>query len=150
MIATMFRTPHDVVPLVLRVALGGVMFPHGAQKLFGWFGGPGFSGTLTAFQEYMGIPAPVAFLVIVAESFGALGLIAGLLTRLSAFGIGAVMVGAIFQHVQFGFFMNWAGTQKGEGFEYHLLAIGISVAILIRGGGAWSLDRALIERRVSS
>ncbi|MFN2448003.1 MAG: DoxX family protein [Vicinamibacterales bacterium] len=151
MIRRLLRTSGDMVPLVLRLTLGIVMFPHGAQKMFGWFGGAGFGGTLTMFQEYMSIPTPVTVLVIVAEFFGALGLIAGALTRLAALGIAAVMVGAVAtQHASFGFFMNWAGTQKGEGFEYHLLTIGLAIALMVRGGGMWSLDAAVVasgERR---
>ena len=141
MLWKLLRTPNDVVPLVLRLTLGIVMFPHGAQKMLGWFGGPGFGSTIAGMQAQPGIPAFVTVLVITAEFFGSLGLIAGFLTRLSAFGIGAVMTGAIFlAHLPFGFFMNWAGTQKGEGYEYHLLAIAMALALLIRGGGAWSLD----------
>lgn len=141
MIWRLLRTRHDVLPLVLRLTLGIVMFPHGAQKMLGWFGGPGFNGEIAALQEHLGLPPFLTTLVIVAEFFGSLGLLAGFLTRLSALGIGAVMVGAIFlQHLPFGFFMNWAGSQKGEGYEYHLLAIGIVLALVIRGGGAWSVD----------
>jgi len=89
-------------------------------------------------------PAPVAFLVICTEFFGGLGLIVGLLTRIAALGIGVEMIGAIFMvHLPNGFFMNWTGTQKGEGFEYHLLTIAIAAALLLRGAGAFSLDRSL-------
>ena len=124
-----------------------VFFPHGAQKLLGWFGGHGFAGTMGFFTDKMGLPAAIAFLVIMAESFGALGLIFGLLTRFAAFGIACVMTGAIFTvHLPHGFFMNWYGNQKGEGFEYHLLAIAIAVALMIKGGGRFSVDRAISER----
>lgn len=147
----MFRTSDDVLPLVLRLTLGLVMFPHGAQKMLGWFGGPGPGATITSFQDFMGIPPVLAVLVILAEFGGALGLITGLLTRLSAFGIGAVMIGAVFMgHLSFGFFMNWSGAQKGEGFEYHLLVIGLAVALTIRGGGAWSVDRLISRESATS
>lgn len=143
----MIRTDNDLSPLFLRLFLGIVMFPHGAQKMFGWFGGYGFAGTMHHFTDNMGIPWIIAFLVIVAEFFGSLALIAGFLTRVCALGIGSVMVGAIVMvHYQFGFFMNWSGQQGGEGFEFHLLAIGMAVALMIKGGGAASVDRALMRR----
>lgn len=140
MLKKILATPEDRAALVLRLALGGVMFPHGAQKALGWFGGYGFSGTMGFFSQ-MGIPAPLGFLAIMAEFAGALGLLTGLLTRVAALGIASTMAVAILTvHLSNGFFMNWYGTQKGEGFEYHLLAIGIAIALMIRGGGAYSLD----------
>jgi putative oxidoreductase len=131
-------------PLVLRVFLGVVMFPHGAQKMLGWFGGHGFTATMQAFTQGMHIPAPFAFLALFTEFFGSIALILGLLTRLSAFGIAVVMMVAIFTaHLPNGFFMNWTGTQKGEGFEYHLLMLGMAFALMVMGGGICSADRAL-------
>ncbi len=148
MIEKLFGTDNDWSSLVLRVMLGLVMFPHGAQKVLGWFGGHGLAGTLGFFTGTMGIPLALALLVIAAEFLGSLGLITGLLTRLSAFGIACVMLGAIFKvHLPNGFFMNWSGTQAGEGFEYHLLAIAIAVALLLKGGGKWSLDGLIARRR---
>jgi putative oxidoreductase len=143
MFRKLFATNNDILPLILRLTLGLVMFPHGAQKLLGWFGGGGFSATMQGMTS-MGLPAVIVFLVIMAESLGALGLITGFLTRFSAFGIGMVMLGAIVTvHSKVGFFMNWTGKQAGEGFEYHLLVIGIAIALMIRGGGALSADRAI-------
>ena len=143
MIRKLLATNNDVLPLILRLTLGLAMFPHGAQKLLGWFGGGGFSATVQGMTG-MGLPAVIVFLVIVAEFFGALGLITGFLTRFSAFGIATVMLGAVATvHAKFGFFMNWFGQQQGEGFEYHLLVIGIAIALMIRGGGLFSVDRAL-------
>ena len=143
----LFQTDDSWVGLILRVTLGVVMLPHGAQKLLGWFGGFGFSGTMGFFTQQMGIPAVLAFLVILAESFGAAALIAGLLTRVAAFGVTAIMVVAIWMvHWPHGFFMNWSGKQGGEGFEYHLLAIGIGIVLMIVGGGKWSLDQAVAAR----
>lgn len=143
MIRKLLATTNDILPLVLRLALGVVMFPHGAQKLLGWFGGGGFSATMQGMTG-MGLPAVIVFLVIVAEFFGSLGLITGFLTRFSAFGITMVMLGAIFTvHAKVGFFMNWMGQQQGEGFEYHLLVLGIALALMIRGGGRFSVDGAL-------
>ena len=150
MLRTILYTEHDAAALILRVGLAVVIFPHGAQKLLGWFGGNGFSGTMTFFTDTMGIPWILALLVIVAEFFGSLGLLVGLLTRVAAFGIGMVMTGAIFMvHLQHGFFMNWSGNQAGEGFEYHLLVLAIVLALLVRGAGAWSVDRALTLRRAA-
>jgi len=143
MFEKLIATNKDIIPLILRLTLGAVMFPHGAQKVLGWFGGGGFKATLQGMTE-TGLPAAIVILVMIAEFLGSLGLIFGLLTRLGALGIISVMLGAIFMvHRQYGFFMNWMGKQAGEGFEYHLLAIGIAVVLLIKGGGALSIDRAL-------
>ncbi|MBC7693488.1 MAG: DoxX family protein [Methylotenera sp.] len=139
---------NDKVAALLRLTLGLVMFPHGAQKALGWFGGYGFSGTMNFFTQRMGIPAVFGVLAIAAEFLGALGLITGLLTRIAAFGIALTMAVAILTaHLPNGFFMNWYGTQKGEGFEYHLLALGLAVAVIIRGGGAASIDARLSGKR---
>ncbi len=144
---TVFATEDTWSGLLLRLTLGVVMFPHGAQKLLGWYGGFGFSGTMGFFTEQMHIPAVLAFLVILAESFGSLGLIVGFLTRVAAAGMVAVMVGAIAMvHWPHGFFMNWFGKQQGEGFEYHVLVIGIGLTLLLIGGGKWSVDGELAKR----
>src|SRR6202045_891696 len=119
-------TSNDVALTMLRVVLGVVFFAHGAQKMLGWFGGYGFHGTMGFFTQ-MGMPAAMAFLIICTEFFGGLGLIFGLLTRIAAFGVGGLMVGDILLvHLQNGFFMNWMGTQKGEGIEFHLLALAMA------------------------
>lgn len=144
MIRLIFGTENDLAGLVMRLTLGCVMLPHGLQKVFGLFGGAGLEATLHAFTARMGLPAPVAVLVILAESAGALGLIVGFCTRLCALGIGMVMAGAIvLVHWQHGLFMNWFGKQGGEGFEYHLLAIGLAAALVIHGGGKWSFDQRI-------
>lgn len=140
----LLRTTDDSVPTILRWTLAVVMFPHGAQKLLGWFGGHGFDGTMGYLTGTVGLPWLVALLVVVAEFFGSIGLAAGLLSRLAAFGIACVMVGAVATtHLANGFFMNWSGQQAGEGFEYHLLVLGIALVLIIRGGGALSVDRRL-------
>jgi putative oxidoreductase len=132
---------------IQRALLGAVMFPHGAQKLLGWFGGYGFDGTMQFFTHTMQFPAVLALLVILAESLGALLLLAGLGTRLAAFGISAVMLGAIVTtHWKVGFFMNWYGNQTGEGYEFHLLALALSVPLLIAGGGRCAVDSWLSSR----
>lgn len=144
MFRKLVNTTNDPALLVLRFGLGIVFFAHGAQKVLGWFGGYGFTATLGFFTQKMGIPAPLAFLAIAAEFFGGLGLLVGFLGRIAAFGILCHMVVAVLMvHRHYGFFMNWAGNQKGEGFEYHLLAMALGLAILIRGSGAFSIDRLL-------
>jgi len=148
MFKKLIHTNDDVAVLVLRLLLGIVFFPHGMQKLFGWFGGPGFSGMMGMFTTQMGIPAVFAFLAIMAEGLGSLGLITGLLTRVAAFGIAVNMAVAVYMvHWQNGFFMNWFGNQKGEGYEYHLLVIAIGIALMITGGGKWSIDRMLSDKK---
>lgn len=145
--AAVIATPNDWTLTIARLVLGGVFFAHGAQKMLGWFGGYGFSGTMGFFTQQMGIPAVLALLAIAAEFFGSLGLIAGLFTRIAAFGIFSVMAVAIATvHAQFGLFMNWAGNQKGEGFEYHLLALALAAMIIIKGAGAASLDHLLSRK----
>ena len=137
----LFQTNDKFSYWVPRVILGCVMFPHGAQKLFGWFGGFGFTNTMTYFTQTAGLPWIIAFLIIMGESLGSLGLIVGFFTRLSAFGLVCIMAGAIITvHIPNGFFMNWFGKQAGEGFEYHLLVIGMSIPLLISGGGKYSVD----------
>lgn len=143
MLKRIFATDAEVAPAILRLVLGVVFFPHGAQKVLGWFGGHGFSGTMHG-MESQGIPALFAFLAILAEFGGSIALITGFLTRIAAAGITTVMLVAIAMvHAKNGFFMNWMGNQKGEGFEYHLLAIAIGVALMIKGGGIASIDRAI-------
>ena len=142
----LIQTDNDIAGLILRVLLGIVFFPHGAQKLLGWFGGHGFSGTMGFFTENMGIPVIFAFLAIMAESLGSIALLTGFMTRIAALGIGTVMgVAVLMVHLPNGFFMNWFGNQKGEGFEFHLLAIAIAIALIIKGGGKWSIDRFLLK-----
>ena len=146
----LFATDNDFATSLLRLALGIVFFAHGAQKMLGWFGGYGFHGTMGFFTQTMHIPAPFAFLAIAAEFFGGLGLIFGVFTRIAAFGIFTNMVVAIAMvHHNFGFFMNWSGTQKGEGCEYHLLTIATAVLLMIRGAGAASIDRLIADRKTS-
>jgi putative oxidoreductase len=137
-------TDDNAATAILRLVLGVVFFAHGAQKMLGWFGGYGFSGTMGYFTGTAHIPAVFAFLAIAAEFFGGLGLIFGFLTRIAAFGISVNMLVAIATvHGAMGFFMNWTGAQKGEGFEYHLLVLAITAFLMIRGAGAFSIDRAI-------
>lgn len=150
MLKKLFQTEDDAAVFILRILLGIVFFPHGMQKLLGWFGGYGFAGSMGFFTGQMGIPAIFAFLAIMAEGLGSLGLLTGLLTRVAAFGITVNMIVAVYMiHWHNGFFMNWfgaitsAGKPAGEGFEFHLLVIAIGIALMIKGGGKWSLDRVI-------
>lgn len=145
MLRKVLDTPNEISLTVLRIVLGIVFFAHGAQKVLGWFGGYGFDATMSAFTG-MGIPAPFAFLAIVAEFFGGLGLILGLLGRIAAFGVFSVMVVASQMHVANGFFMNWNGQQAGEGYEFHLLALAMSAVLILRGAGSLSIDRLIAQR----
>lgn len=143
----LFQTDTEWTGLILRLTLGLVIFPHGAQKLLGWFGGFGFSGTMGFFTDTLQLPWLVALLVIVGESFGSVALMLGLLTRFTAASYIVIMLGAItMAHLPYGFFMNWFGKQQGEGFEYHLLVIGIALALLVTGAGRWSADREIAEK----
>jgi putative oxidoreductase len=137
----------SLLALALRLILAIVIFPHGAQKLLGLFGGYGYKGTMAYFTHTVGVPYLFGLLAIIAEFFGPLALAAGLLTRFAALGIGATMVvAALTVHRPHGFFMNWFGNQDGEGYEYFILAAGIALVLAIVGGGAWSLDYLLATR----
>ena len=147
MLNKLTHTNNDRLLALQRVVLAIVYFPHGAQKLLGWFGGYGFTGTMNYFTQHMHIPYIFALLAIFAEFFGSLGLLSGLLGRIAAFGIATNMVVAILMdHIHVGFFMNWTGAQKGEGYEYHLLALALLIPVIIRGSGAFSVDRALATK----
>lgn len=140
-------TSNDYAATVSRLALGAMILPHGLQKAFGLFGGYGFAGTMQFFTQTMHIPAPFAALAIAAEFLGGLGLITGLFGRVAAFGVGFTMLtAALTVHLSNGFFMNWFGNQKGEGVEFFILAIGLAVAVMIKGSGALSLDHYLARK----
>jgi len=139
-----FQTNENTTATIIRIVLGLIMFPHGAQKMLGWFGGYGFNGTMGFLTGTVGLPWIMAFLVIAIEFFGSIALIVGFATRVVAVGIISLFAGIIFtSHLQNGFFMNWAGNLKGEGYEYHLLVIGMAVALLVSGAGKWSVDYVL-------
>lgn len=147
----MMSTNNDFTLTVIRLLLGVIFLAHGAQKTLGWFGGLTLGATMTMFTQGMGIPAPLAFLAIMAEFAGGIGLIVGFLGRIASLGIICNMLVAIFMvHNKFGFFMNWFGNQQGEGYEYHLLAIALAFVILVKGCGALSIDRALSGPAVSA
>ena len=142
----LFKTNENTAATIIRIVLGAILFPHGAQKLLGWFGGYGFDGTIGFLTGTAGLPWIIAFLVIIIEFFGALALIFGFATRIVATGVIVLFAGILLMHLQNGFFMNWNGQQAGEGFEYHLLVIGMSLALLVSGAGKWSIDYALQKK----
>ena len=142
-----FNTNNDWTGLVTRATLGLVLFPHGAQKMLGMFDGYGFTGTMNSFTEQMHLPWVIAFLVIIIEFFGAISLIIGFAGRLWSSAMVILFIGMITTaHAENGFFMNWYGTQKGEGYEYHLLVIGLSIATLINGSGKYSIDKLITNK----
>jgi putative oxidoreductase len=152
MFRRLLQTDNDTVTFFMRIALGIVFFAHGAQKMLGWFGGPGPGATIQGFSQGLHIPVFLTIVVMLAEFAGAIMLIIGLVSRVAAFGIFCDMIGAVLLvHHRFGFFMNWSGKQPGEGFEFHILVLALSLAIMIKGSGRWSLDRALVgEPRAGS
>jgi putative oxidoreductase len=142
---SLFATTNDRALALVRVVLGIIYTVHGGQLALGWFHGLGFHASMRMFES-MGIPAVFAFLAITAQFFGGLGLLAGFLTRIAAFGIGITMAVAVIKvHLAVGFFMNWYGVQKGEGYEYHLLVIVIAILLMVKGAGALSIDRAIAK-----
>ena len=148
LLRTALRTQADWAPTVQRLALGGVILAHGAQKALGWFGGGGISGTIEFFDRFLHLPAPIALLVTFSDFVGSIALMLGFMTRLAALGAGLVMLGAVATvHFQNGFFMNWFGNQAGEGFEFHILALGLVFALVRAGGGRASID-ARLQRAV--
>jgi len=143
----LFQTSNDLTLTVARVVLAMVFLGHGTQKMFGWFGGLGYSGTLAVFADTMGIPPVLTTMAMVAEVFGGLGLLVGLLARIAAAGVLVVMIVApLANGLYVRFFMNWTGRNPGEGFEYHLLAIALILVVLVHGAGALSLDRWIASR----
>ena len=141
------RTDTSAAQFVTRLALGVVIWPHGAQKVLGWYGGPGLAKTMAIFAD-LGFSAPATVALLLIEFVGSALLVVGLLTRVWALGLGiTISVCMALNHVQHGFFMNWSGSQAGEGYEYHLLVLGISLALVLRGGGMLSLDRLLCSAK---
>jgi putative oxidoreductase len=140
----LFETDESWRSLVQRAVLGAVMLPHGLQKLLGWFGGPGFDASTKFLAQATHLPVIFGVLAVLAESLGAIALIAGLFTRVSAAGVSAIMIGAVLStHLANGFFMNWFGNQPGEGFEYHLLVLALAIPLIVTGGGRYALDRVI-------
>lgn len=142
----LFSTAGDWSGLILRIVLGAIMLPHGAQKLFGLFGGYGYTQTMRFFTDFMKLPWIISVSIILIEFFGAAALIMGIASRVWAFAFMIIMVGAIVTtNYKHGLFMNWFGTQEGEGYEYHLLVIGICITLLIVGSGRYSIDQLILK-----
>lgn len=140
----------NISAFIIRLTLAIVFFAHGAQKALGWFGGNGLSGTLSSFTEGAGLPWIIALLIVIFEFLGSIALFIGFVTRIAALGISCVMIGAISTvHIQYGFFMNWSNNQGGEGFEFHILALGMLIALMVAGGGKWSVDSLIYKRKYS-
>lgn len=145
-----FTTENNYSWTILRVTLGTVMLAHGLQKAFGWFGGYGWDGTMGYFTGMVGLPSFLAAFIILIETLGAFLLIIGFAGRINALLVGAVILGAFFiDHWPNGFYMNWFGNQKGEGFEFDLLFLAISSFIVINGSGALSVDSWLSSKKRS-
>jgi|SRR5579862_1505809 putative oxidoreductase len=146
MLTWMVETNGDWVIAIARIVLGIVFFAHGAQMALGWFGGAGLQSTMRVFREQLRIPVALALLSVAAEFLGGLGLIVGFLSRIAALGIAVVMLVALVAvHRKFGFFMNWFGEKKGHGIEYHVLVLALSLIVIIKGAGAFSLDQVLYQ-----
>jgi putative oxidoreductase len=144
MLSQILATDSGWVPTLARIILGIIFFAHGSQKVFGWFGGPGFRQTLCTLTEGLGLPTILALAAVGAEFVGGVALILGLLARISALVIAVNMLAAIFMvHGKYGLFLNWFGDRKGDGIEYHLLAIALAIVIIAKGAGAFSLDGLL-------
>jgi putative oxidoreductase len=144
MVETLASTNADWVVAIVRVVLGVIFFAHGAQMLLGWFGGPGFTRSMQTLTDHLHLPAPLAFLVITGEFFGGIGLVVGLFSRIAAFGIALLMAGAVATvHFRYGLFLDWFGDRKGHGYEYHLLAIALALVVIVKGAGAFSVDRVI-------
>lgn len=133
---------------IARLAIFFTIFPHGAQKLLGWFGGGGFNGSIGFFTGTMGLPWIIAFLVIIIEFFGAVLLLLGLMTRIAALAMLVNFLGVLFfVHIHNGFFMNWGmEAGKGEGWEYFIMLFGLILVSLIAGGGKASIDAVLTRK----
>jgi putative oxidoreductase len=131
--------------LILRISLGTIFIAHGSQKVFGAFGGQGLTATFKAFEEGLGIPPALTLLAVIAEFGGGIGVLCGFLTRLSALGIASVMAVAIYKvHAVNGFFLNILCVPgKGHGIEYNVALIGMALALVLTGAGAWSVDRLI-------
>lgn len=136
-----FSTSDSWAATIARLTVGLIMLPHGMQKVFGLYGGEGFTKTMKRFTNDMGYPSIIAFLIIFFEFFGAVGLIVGFASRIMAFGIIILMIGAILvAHRQYGYFLNWHNTKEGEGMQFNLLMIGICIVVMILGSGKMGLD----------
>ena len=135
----LFDTRNSLALVLVRFPLGLDMFVHGFQKV------THIPGTMR-YYDGLGVPHPLAWLAIIAEFCGGLGLMIGMLSRIAAFGVGCTMVVAVFlRHLPYGYLMNWHGGLPfgTEGYEYHTLAVGMALAVMLEGAGSFSIDRLL-------
>ncbi len=141
LIELVFGTYPSWSHLIVRLMLGAIFFAHGAQEVFGWFGGHGLTKTIAGFRQ-MNIPAAATVTAACIECFGGLAMIVGFLARPVALGLIVVMIVAIKKvHAPNGFFLNWSLTQgKGHGFEFNLALIAMALSIVIGGAGVLSID----------
>ncbi|KAB2918203.1 MAG: DoxX family protein [Bacteroidetes bacterium] len=145
MMEQFFSSQNNWAGLLLRVTIAVVLFPHGAQKLLGWFGGFGFDGTMQYFTQTVKLPYIIGLLVILIEFFAPIALVLGVGSKILAAVIAILFVGIMLtSHLNFGFFMNWMGNQAGEGLEYFLLAIGASLALMLNGSGKFAIDNMIV------
>lgn len=145
---TLLTTNPKIGFSIARLTLGLVIFPHGAQKLLGLFGGYGYSATIDFFTTQMGLPGIIAFSIIMIEFFGSISLILGFISRFWALSLAGMFLGIIYTtQLEHGFFINWFGNQAGEGFEYSLLIIGLALSIVINGSGKWSIDKLISKKQ---
>ena len=147
LVQTLLTTNPNIGFSIARFTLGLVIFPHGAQKLLGLFGGYGYSATMESFTTQMGLPGIVAFSIIMIEFFGSISLVLGFISRFWAIALAGMFVGIIYTtQLDHGFFMNWYGDQAGEGFEFSLLVIGLALTIIVNGSGKWSVDDLISKK----
>lgn len=151
MFQKIINTKDDISPFVIRVTLGIVMFAHGSQKMLGWFSDHGATWTVEMWQKWWGFPPAITWAVIFGEFFGPIFMVFGFCTRIMACITTAIMIGAMyFVTFKWGFYMNWyTESTRGEGYEYHILVLGICLALFIKGSGKYSIDRALMKRNKS-
>jgi len=143
-IIKLFRVSSQQADLILRIALGAVFFAHGAQKLLGWFGGYGWTGTVGFLNQALGIPTTLAGLAILTEFFGGIAIILGLLTRPAALGLAVTMLFAAFKvHLANGFFLDLKGP--ADGVEYVLVLFLLSLYFVVKGAGRISVDKVIAD-----
>lgn len=147
--ALVFKTTKNWGATAIRVALGCVLFSHGAQSMLGWFGGFGLKSTLEFLSINMGLPTFIGFIVISIQFFGSIMLLIGAFTRVAALGVFGIFMGMATYHFDYGFHMNWSGTNAGEGYEYHVLVLAMCLMLFISGGGALSVDHKIIKSNPS-
>lgn len=141
--------PNNYSAFIARIALAITLFPHGAQKLLGWFGGGGFTGTMEFMTGKAGLPWIIGFIFILIEFFAPLLLLFGLYTRFAAATLLLSFIGVFSTDaIHNGFFMNWQGVSgQGEGIEYFVLLFGLIIVSLIAGGGKASVDSIMTKKK---